>query len=152
MSGLQSLVESLGELAVAVSRVGEAAFVVAANHWVAVAWIVFFLFVIRWPDVRATLRQGAWPAVFWLYFLISFTWGLCTEPSLLPYEESLGATGASLVEKFVLAALWLGVAFACGALQDHWRLAPAEVEIAGPPEGPAGGGHGGHGHDAHGHH
>lgn len=116
---------------------------ISAN-WELVAWVAFWTLVVRWPDVREQLRKGAWAAAFLLYFIAALTWGLCSEPYYIYFP--------SILEKFFIAGLWVALAFFCGWVQDLFLWTPPEVEIVGPPEGPAvAHAHGGHGHDDHGH-
>lgn len=153
ISALQSVFQAAGQLFAALADLAIAIFAMLLEHWAAVAWIAFFLFFVRWPDLRTQLTRGAAVAAFLLYILAAFVWGVCSKPIHLAFDPNVDPMGVSILEKFGLLALWIAVAFICGALQDHWKLTPAEVEIAGPPEGPAGGhdAHGGHGHGGHGH-
>lgn len=120
------------------------------NYGILASWVVFWLFLVRWPDLRAQLRQGAWAGFVLLYFLISLVWGLTSDP----YWSYFGLTLPSVLEKSILTLVLFLIAFLCGRLQDIWQWTPPEIEIPGPPDGvpaAAGHGHGGHGHDDHGH-
>lgn len=144
MTELIQVVVSGGEFLLALLQFLRA---VLVQYWAIILWVVFWLFLVRWPDLRIPLRQGGWTAFVLLYFLCSLTWGLTTDP----YWSYFGVTLTSILEKSLLALFWVGIAFLCGWLQDTWRVAPPEVEIAGPPDAaPAGAGHGhghGNGHD-----
>lgn len=122
--------------------------VLFAQYWALILWVVFWLFLVRWPDLRPQLRTGGWAGFLLLYFIVSLVWGLTTEA----YWSYFGVTLPSVLEKSLLAAVWVGLAFLCGWLQDLWHQSPQEIEILGPPDGlPAVAGHGGHGggHDDH---
>ena len=130
MPELYPLIEALGQLAVACATLAKAILVLLSSHWALFIWIAFFLWIVRWPDLRAQLRQGAWVPAFLVYFISALVWGLCSES-----VYSFGTwSWPSVLEKFVVAAAWVVVAFLCGALQDHLGWAPPEQEIAGPPE------------------
>ena len=151
-NAIQPVFDALGQLCVALADLAIAIFSIMLDHWVALAWIAFFLFFVRWPDLRAQLTRGAAVAAVLLYILAAFTWGVCSDPIHLSFDPNVDPMGVSILEKFGLLAIWIGVAFVCAALQDLWQLTPDEIEIAGPPEGPATDAHGGHGHGSHGHH
>lgn len=148
MPEMQLLIDSLGQLLVALARVGGAVLAAFVANWALVLWLAFWLFLARWSDIRRELNRGAWVAAALLYVLVSLTWGLCSESQYM----IAGWSWPSILEKFLLSAAWVAVAFVCGAIQDLWGWAPAEVEIAGPPAGDeAAAGHGAAAH-GHGHH
>jgi hypothetical protein len=140
----------LTQLFWAVESLVVALFSVALDYWAPAAWILYFLFAVRWSDLRPQLKAGGWTAIALLYLASSLTWGLCSKGNVLPGFDKLDAPWGSIAERSIFAAAWVGVAFLCGHIQDLWNLAPPAVEIAGPPEGPAVAGHG-HGHDDHAH-
>lgn len=121
---------------------------VLAAYWAPILWIAFFLFFVRWPDVRTQLKKGAWVGVVLLYALAVITWGLCSTPTFPSLAGRISAPWGNIGEKAAFGLAAIAVAFLCGQLQDHWGLTPPEIEIAGPPEGEASD----HGHGAHGHH
>ncbi len=121
--------------------------------WVLLAWIGTFLFLVRWPDLRAQLAKGAWVAVILLWVLVAWVWGVNTRPTFVPHNliAGLAPEMLSVLEKYLLCGFGLVIAAACGAAQDKFHLTPVAYEFAGPPDGlPEGHGHG-HGHDDHGH-
>lgn len=148
MTILETLAEASLKLLAALAQVLGALGELFTTYWGPILWTAFFLWVVRWPDLRAELRKGAWVAVFLLYLFAALTWGLCAEPLYPALTEGLAAPWNDVLEKAVLLGIWVGVAFLCGAVQDAFSWAPPKVEIAGPPEGAAASdhGHGGHGH------
>jgi hypothetical protein len=143
VGSLDPLVNALGQVAVSLWQLVAALVELLAPHWPLVVWVVYFLFFVRWPDLRAQLRAGAWTAVVLLSLLVALVWGWCSAPSL----TVSGWVVPSVLEKSGYVVIYLTLAFICGAAQDACKLTPPDVEISGPPEGPIGG----HGHDEHGH-
>jgi hypothetical protein len=120
--------------------------------WALALWILFFIFLVRWTDLRAQLRKGGWAAALLLYFIVCFVWGLNSRP-MIDFGGGTVNTApvGSLIEKFGLGAFALVVAYVCGKAQDASQSQPDVFEIKAPPDGVPGGGHGHHGHDDHGH-
>lgn len=152
MTEIQTIIDALWQILKACGTILNAAGASFASHWVLVLWIAFWVWCVRWTDLRAWLRQGAWAAFAVLSVFVGIVWGICSEPT---WQFGL----PSIIEKVALVGLWIGLAFICGKLQTQWNCEPQAIEIAGPPEGAAAGhghghddhGHGGHGHDSHGH-
>lgn len=149
MNALHQLVLAAGDLGSALLHLFLAAFSLVYAVWPPLLWVLFFLFVVRWPDFREQLRKGAWVPFALLVVIVSLTWGLMSEPYYIAVP--------SILEKFVIMGLFVAIAFLCGHLQDRLGLTPAEAEYSGPPEpvgGAAHGAHGGHGghHAPSGHH
>ena len=147
MSELPLLLEKSVNLFVALNELIAVLVVSLINHWIILVWLAFWLFIVRWPDVRAQLERGAWAAAVLLYVLVSLVWGVSTQPSMLPSLAGLEPIWASVLEKFFLSFIWALVALCCGHLQDHWRLTPPPVEIPLPPEGEVAANHNAHGQD-----
>lgn len=147
MDQVQAIINAAGGLVVAAYQFLLAIGVLGVANWGLVVWVLYWLFLARWPDLRTQLRRGAWVGLVLLYILVAWVWGVCTASQ---YRFG-GVVLPSVAEKFLLAALWLAVAFICGSLQDYFSLTPPAVEIAGPPEGAPADTQGAHGHASHQH-
>ncbi|QDU61369.1 hypothetical protein Pan216_22250 [Planctomycetes bacterium Pan216] len=126
---MESLIEigsALGQVIAALWLLLQTIVFAVATHWVMVAWICFWLFLVRWADFSAQLQKGGWPAFGLLYVITALTWGLVTEPSYI--------NAPSILEKFLLLAFWIAIAFMCGALQEAAGWAPQKIDIHLPPE------------------
>lgn len=156
MAELSQLVMACFQLLASIWMVIVSVAELAARHWVALAWIIFWLFLVPWPMFRSRLRQGGWVSFLLLFFLVCVTWGLVATP----HWRLFGIAIPGVVEKFGIGLLWTVVAFLCGSLQDQWKWTPIPIEFAGPPEPAprASGGHEAHHpdepphHPGHGHH
>lgn len=147
---MQPVFDALFQLAAAVGNLLAALLGLFPTIAGPVLWIAFFLFVVRWPDLRAQLRQGGWAAAALLYALSVVVWGLCSKPAFGEVFRGVDPPWNNILEKALLGGFWVAVAFVCGALQDYLGAAPSEVEIPGPPDGvprePGSGATSSHGH------
>jgi hypothetical protein len=138
------LLEALFEVFISVvnlaAALGKFALTLFAAYWFVIAWIAYWLWIARWPDLREQLRRGGAVALVLLAVVVAMVWGLLSGPIWdLPGVPSV-------LEKLIIVAVLIAVAFGCGSLQDYFGWTPPAVEIAGPPEGGATTSH------AHGHH
>lgn len=154
MGDFQTLVRSAGETLAGLWSLIQSLAAIVGSHWVFVLWIVFWTFLVRWPDFRRWLSNGAWAPLLLIYIAVSFTWAVNSGPTLNINGLPLGSLG----EKLFIGAVWIAFALLCGRVQDILGVAPPEKEIAGPPDGvptepgqTQSHGHGAHA-AAHGHH
>lgn len=145
MNQFDSLITALGQLVAAFAQVAVSLFSLAGALIGPLLWVCFFLFFVRWPDLRLWLRQGAWVAFALLYALVVMSWTLLSQATLITKIVHPDRPWANLVEKGAVGLALVAVAFICGALQDYWNITPPEIEIAGPPEGTASADHAHHG-------
>lgn len=125
----------------ALAGFGKALALLLVENWTLTLWIVFWTFLVRWPDLRPWLARGAWIAVFLLYLIVCITWGVNSGPRMNIEGLPLGSIG----EKFLIGGVWVAIAFLCGRVQEVLSLTPDVKEISGPPDGvPTA-----HGHDDH---
>ena len=88
-----------------------------ASHWLfLVIWVVYWLCLVSWSELRFLLRQGAWVSLMLLWVFGSIVWGCCTGPLWRISNLSL----PSAIEKFIISNALIGLAFACGKLQEYF--------------------------------
>lgn len=150
MAGFSELFQALMRLVVTLKNVGDALLLLFASGWMFIVWVVFWILLVRWPDLNKHLRKGAWIAGGLLVFLVCLVWGLLSNKAI----TIEGYTFSPVAVQFVWGIFAVSLAFLCGKIQSQNNAAPPEIEIAGPPEdagGSAGHGHGTHGGHSHGH-
>ncbi|GAB4140742.1 MAG: hypothetical protein Tsb009_10210 [Planctomycetaceae bacterium] len=110
------LIESLGDLIVALWDVFVSLAVLVAPWWPLIAWVAFWLFAVNWVKFRAVLLEGGWIGLVLLGLLMVLVWGTIAPPAEGTHSI-FGLTLSNYVGKTVYVTTLFSIMFLCGSVQ-----------------------------------
>ena len=113
---IAGLLNSLGDMVLALWDVAAWAVVLILPWTPLIAWIAFWLFAVNWVKLREVLLQGAWIGVVLVGLVTVLLWGTIAPP-VGGSHDMLGLSLSNFVGKTVYVTTLFCIMFLCGSVQ-----------------------------------